>query len=226
MRTPPIVLLILAIASPHPPLTAQTDDARAVVAAAAERYADFHTLCAEFRQTLTASVLGRETRSAGELCQKRPNLFAMEFSDPAGDRIVVDGEWAWVWYRSINPETVIRIPLDPTRGGFDFYREFLENPLERYAISDGARETIEGETMVRVRLVPHTPRGYTAATVWIDPGRSLIRRVSIEEESGNRRTVTLRDIRPGVEIPEGTFTFVVPRGVQITGPGRRHGGSR
>ena len=101
---------------------AQTADPTATVAAAADRYAGMRGLCASFDQTLVAGVLGREARSAGRLCQQRPDRFAMEFSDPEGDRIVVDGTHAWVWYRSINPETVLRLPVERDRGGFDFYR--------------------------------------------------------------------------------------------------------
>lgn len=198
---------------------AQEVVAREAVAAAAERYTRFSSLCADFDQTLFAGVLGRDTRSAGRLCQKRPNLFEMDFSEPAGDRIVVDGEHVWVWYRSINPETVIRIPLDPTRGGsFDFYREFLSDPLEKYDISGGSTEEIDGVSTVRVDLVPREPRGYVGALVWIDPDTDLIRRISIEEENGNVRTVTLRDVQLDSTIPDGTFRFEVPEGVSVANP--------
>jgi outer membrane lipoprotein-sorting protein len=143
----------------------------------------------------------------------------MEFSDPAGDRIVVDGTHAWVWYRSINPETVLRLPVERDRGGFDFYREFLANPLEKYEISGGGREEVGGVSTVRVELVPRAELGYVGAVVWIDPTTSLVRRISIEERNGNTRTLTLADIRIDPAISPGTFTFDVPAGVQVTGPG-------
>jgi outer membrane lipoprotein carrier protein len=198
---------------------AQTADPTATVAAAADRYAGMRGLCASFDQILVAGVLGRETRSAGTLCQERPDRFAMEFSDPAGDRIVVDGTHAWVWYRSINPETVLRLPVERDRGGFDFYREFLANPLEKYEISGGGREEVGGVSTVRVELVPRAELGYVGAVVWIDPTTSLVRRISIEERNGNTRTLTLADIRIDPAISPGTFTFDVPAGVQVTGPG-------
>jgi outer membrane lipoprotein-sorting protein len=209
-------LFAVALATDAAPVAAQDATAREAVAAAAERYTHFSSLCAEFEQSLFAGVLGRENRSQGRLCQRSPNLFEMAFSDPEGDRIVVDGRHIWVWYRSINPETVLRIPLDPTRGGaFDFYREFLSDPLERYEISGGSTEEIDGVATVRVDLVPREPRGYVGALAWIDPETDLIRRISIEEENGNVRTVTLRNVRLDPTIPAGSFVFEVPEGVSI-----------
>jgi len=198
--------------------SAQTADARASVAAAAERYTEFSSLCADFDQEIFTPVLDRRRTAAGRLCQARPNLFEMDFTDPEGDRIVVDGEDVWVWYRSINPETVLRIPLDPSRGGFDFYREFLEDPLNKYDITGGAIEEVEGVRTVRAELEPREPRGYLGATVWIDPGTALIRRISIREENGNVRTVTLTEVDLDPSVPEGTFHFAVPEGVSVTGP--------
>jgi len=200
------------------PLHAQQTEATAAIAAAADRYTEVSSLCATFEQSLVSGVLGRETRSEGRLCQERPNLFEMDFTDPGGDRIVVDGEHVWVWYRSINPETVLRVALDPTRGGFDFYREFLSDPLDKYDVSGGEGETIDGISTVRVALRPREDRGYEGAEVWIDPETDLIRRIAIMEENGNVRTVTLSDIDLTPSIPNGTFVFEVPDGVSVAGP--------
>jgi len=205
------------------PATAQAVDPSAVVAEAAERYAELSSLCADFEQDLYTAVLDRSRTSAGRLCQATPNLFAMEFSDPHGDRIVVDGADAWVWYRSINPETVLRVPLDPASGGFDFYREFLHEPLSKYRIAGGSTEEVDDVVTVRVDLVPLEPREYVGALVWIDPATDLIRRIAIEDANGSVRTVTLTNIELEPAIAPQTFVFEVPAGVTVTGP---RGGER
>jgi len=200
------------------PSAAQTADPGATVAAAAERYARFGSLCADFRQELYTAVLDRSRTSEGRLCQSSPNLFSMDFSDPEGDRIVVDGSDVWVWYRSINPETVLRMPLGPGSGGFDFYREFLQDPLTKYEISGGTVEEVEGVSTVRVDLTPREDLGYEGALVWIDPATDLIRRIAISEANGSVRTVTLSNVELEPTISHGTFIFEVPQGVTVTGP--------
>ncbi len=218
-----LALAVLSTGTPPEAVRAQQAEASAAIAAAADRYTEISALCADFDQSLVSGVLGRETRSSGRLCQARPNLFEMDFSDPEGDRIVIDGEHVWVWYRSINPETVLRVALDPTRGGFDFYREFLSDPLRKYEVSGGDEELIDGVATVRVSLDPREPRGYEGAEVWIDPATDLIRRIEIREENGNVRTVTLSRIDLAPTIPDDTFVFEVPEGVSVAGP---RGGAR
>jgi outer membrane lipoprotein-sorting protein len=182
---------------------------------AAERYAGVDAVCARFSQLLEVVLLDQENRGEGELCQARPNLFSMRFSDPPGDAVVADGEHFWVYYRSINPEQVLRLPVDPARGGLDFYREFLESPREKYDATIEGTEVVTGRETIRLALEPRSNRGYRNARVWIDPERDEIRRVEVTEENGSIRTVTLEDIRMDPDVSAGTFRFQVPDGVSV-----------
>lgn len=217
-RPIPVLVALAALAPQASAQTVGADGAVDAIAAAAERYTEFSSMCADFEQELYTAVLDRSRDSAGRLCQSSPNLFSMDFTDPDGDRIVVDGSDVWVWYQSINPETVLRMPLDPRNGSFDFYREFLEDPLTKYDIGGGATEDIDGVATVRVDLAPREPLSYESAVVWIDPGTDLIRRVAISEANGSVRTVTLRNVDLEPVLSHATFIFEVPEGVTVTGP--------
>lgn len=191
------------------------DGGMAILQEAAERYAGVETVCARFTQTLEVVLLNQANRGEGELCQARPNLFSMRFTDPAGDAVVADGEHFWIYYRSINPEQVLRLPLDPSRGGLDFYREFLEEPEAKYRAVVEGREPVTGRETVRLALEPLADRGYQGARVWIDPERREIRRVEVTEENGSIRTITLDGIRMDAPVADGTFRFDVPDGVSV-----------
>jgi outer membrane lipoprotein carrier protein len=182
---------------------------------ASARYGDVQAVCARFVQTLEVVLLDQTNRGEGELCQRSPNLFSMRFSDPPGDAVVADGEFFWVYYRSINPEQVLRLPLDPSRGGLDFYREFLDGPREKYEARLEGREEVTGRETVRVALTPLSPRGYQSARVWIDPARAEIRQVEVTEENGSIRTVTLDEIRMDPDLAADVFRFDVPDGVSV-----------
>ncbi len=196
------------------PLLAQ-DDAMGVLERASDAYESVDTICADFRQVLEVPLLDQENRGDGRLCQRRPNLFSMRFTEPDGDAVVADGEFFWIYYRSINPEQVLRLPLDPSRGGMDFYREFLERPREKYDAAIEGREPITGRETVRIRLTPRMERGYRQARVWIDPAAGTIRQVEVVEENGNVRTVTLDGIRTDPDVGAETFRFDVPPGVTV-----------
>lgn len=210
---PLLVLVVSALAAPGP-LLAQ-DRALEALEAASRRYAGITTVCAQFHQVLAVTLLGTRNESRGELCQRRPNLFFMRFSEPAGDEVVADGDWFWIYYASIDPDQVVRLPLDPARGGLDFYREFLENPAERYDVALEGEEEVTGRGTLRIRVRPREPRGYREARVWIDPAEGMIRRVEVEEDNGTVRRITLDRVRADPQVEASAFTFRVPAGARI-----------
>ncbi len=214
-----LLLTLLAVGSG--PVAAQdsSSDPAAVMTAAAERYGQIGTVCAQFVQQLNVPLLGSNQESRGTLCQRQPNLFAMDFRQPEGDRIVADGQHFWIYFRSQNPDQVIQLPVDPSRGGMDFYREFLDEPLQKYSMKLEGREPVGGTPTVRIQLTPRMNRGYQGATVWIDPASDLIRKVEIVESNGTVRTLTLSDVRVDPTINDQTFRFTVPAGVQVISTG-------
>ena len=214
-RVPLATALVLATGGP---LVAQEQGA-ALLQDASVRYAALTTLCADFVQVLVNPLLGDETTSAGRLCQRRPNLFRMDFSDPEGDEVVADGDHFWVYYRSLDPGQVIRIPVDPSRGGLDFFREFLDDPTSKYDIRAEEIEQIAGVTTMRLALDPLSPRGLESARVWVDPSARLIRKLEIVDENGLTRTLSLSNFAFDPDLVAGHFEFDLPEGVDVVSGG-------
>lgn len=185
---------------------------------AGARYAAFETVCADFTQQLSVPLLGRERTGTGHLCTGRPNLFAMRFDDPAGDVIVVDGDHAWVYFPSNDEKTVMKAPAEQSAGGRDFHREFLVDPASKYAIEHEEVEVVEGRRAHRLRMRPKGPASYEVAVVWIDEGEPVLRRLRLEEENGNVRTITLADVTFGADVGIDWFSFTVPEGALVVTP--------
>ncbi len=180
---------------------------------AAARYAPVTTLCANFVQQLAVPLLDQERTARGRLCQARPNLFAMRFTDPAGDLLVVDGESVWYYNPSSDPKQAFRAPVEQGTRGSDFHREFLEGPELKYTVTYEGAESLAGANTHRLRLVPKARASYRAAVLWIEQGTSLLRQIRLEEENGNRRTIALSGIEFDVATPAGWFVFTPPPGV-------------
>ena len=94
----------------------QTVDALSLLEATAANYEHVNQFCADFTQVLSVPLLGDERTGTGQMCQARPNKFAMRFSDPEGDLVVVDGEWVWLYYPSLDPNQVIRFAMAEASG--------------------------------------------------------------------------------------------------------------
>jgi chaperone LolA len=182
---------------------------------ASARYAPVSSVCADFVQHLAVPLLDDERTARGRLCHARPNLFAMRFTEPAGGVVLVDGTYSWYYMPSSDPRQAFRAPVEQGTGGQDFHREFLENPRTKYTVTYEGEEQVGGAATHRLRLVPRTRTSYRAAVLWLEQGTSLLRQFRLEEENGNRRTVTLSDIQFDVAPPAGFFVFTPPRGVTI-----------
>lgn len=198
-----------------PGLAAQEERALALLEEAGERYRDTQGFCADFKQALHVPLLRETTQSAGTLCQEKPNLFAMRFTDPMGDVLLADGESFWVYYPSSDPRQVLQFSMETQPGGVDFHREFLETPGEKYELSYVGEEPLEGRSTHLIELVPIQPSGFKDASIWLDSQRSLIIQAMIGMEDGSVRTVTLSQIQLDPPEDPGRFQFVVPDGARV-----------
>ena len=203
--------------------TAQ-DSVRAMEAAA-ERYREVGAMCADFEQAIEVRLARRTIESAGRVCQQRPNLFSMRFTDPDGDMVVSDGEFFWVYYPSIDDAQVNRHPVSDAPGSQDFFRELLEDPGVKYDAEESGIEAVGGHDCQVVALTPRAGAAYDRARLWLDTESHVIRRLEIHEPSGNVRTVTLHGLDLSPAIDPGTFVFEVPEGARIRGGLRRGGPS-
>ena len=216
MRLPAILgALVLAA----PPLSAQSADS--VLARAQRAYDGMTTLRAAFSQTLTNPMLGGPEQSRGVLFLQPPGRFAMRFTEPSGDRVVADGQWLWVYTPSSVPDQVIRQPI-PTSGANtpNLFAQFVDQPLERYRASYVGSDTVAAEPVDLVRLVPKgNDAPFREAVIGISRRDGWMRRLSLVEESGQRRVLTFQRLDINQLIPPGELRFTVPRGAKVITPG-------
>ena len=197
------------------PATGQEASASEVLEAAALRYSQVESLCADFVQELSVPLLGEERTGQGRMCQAQPDRFAMRFSEPPGDAVVVDGTWVWVYYPSLDEKQVIKFPIAGGSRGFDFHREFLDDPATKYETTYETREAVGLHDTHRIRLVPRAAASYVAAVIWVDAGSPVLRRVRIEDENGSVRTITLENVELDPDVDADWFTFTPPPGAVV-----------
>ncbi len=210
-----MLLLTAALVSPH-----ATQDAMSALTRAETAYHRIETLQAQFSQTISNPMLGDPEESRGTLFLVPPSRFAMRFSEPAGDRIVVDGTWLWAFTPSTVPDQVIRQPI-PNRGAAspNLLAQFVDRPLEHYRASYVGEETVNGEVVDVVRLAPrYEDLPFRMAEIAIARSTGLILRLKVRERSGQQRTIVFENLKLGEPIAESELTFAVPDGVRIVTP--------
>jgi len=216
-----LLLLPAALAAQARPAASAAPSARA--AAQLERTARLYTgtrgLRAEFTQRVTNPITSSETPSAGTYLQRGPGVFAVSFTQPAGDRIVSDGTTLWVYVPSATPGQVLKMPVGATApGGVDLVGQFFTSPSRKFAVSDGGSAVMGGVTLQKLVLVPRSDMGFSRAVLWVTPAGGALKQLEVTEQSGMVRTLQFTSITRSGTLPAGAFTFSVPRGVTVVDP--------
>lgn len=210
-------MALLSVIALVPTLQRADVDLMAILDRASAAYDTVRTLQADFVQIVDNPMVGDPDTTRGKLFQRRPNYFAMRFTDPKNDRVVADGRRLWLYTPSTTPGQVIRTAIQGTgTTGPNLIGQFVEQPRERYtARYDRSDSTADGA----VDVVTLTPRAqdlpYSAATVWIAKRDGLVRRIEIVENSGQRRTILLRNVTVNRAIAAREFRFSPTSGLRV-----------
>ncbi len=209
----PVVLI--ALSSLTVAASEAADSASEILTREAEAHKQTMTLQSEFVQRIEIPALEREEEGHGIVYQKKPNYFLMKFDEPKGDMVVADGEYFWMYYPSVQPDQVIRTAIDESAEGVTLGGQFLANPTERYVATYVRREMVGDRSAFLLSLVPRYDAPYTLIRVWIDADDYLVRKFEVHERNETVRTLTLRNVQAGLDLPEELFRFSPPQGVQV-----------
>lgn len=197
--------------------TAPTPRTDEILRATARAYRDVQAMQADFEQRLRNTLLGTTVRSSGTLYQRQPDRFLMRFSEPAGDVIVSDGRYFWLYFPSTDPDQVLRSRRGA--GGLDLQSQFIGDPVARFDATYDGSETDRGRATDVLTLVPREPLGYERLKVWIDARDHLIRRFELTEGNGVVRLFVLSDLRLNPSLPDRLFEFTPPAGARVVDQG-------
>jgi chaperone LolA len=207
-------------AEPLPALTVTEDsEVAAVLRKTAAVYSGARSLQADFSQRSMNPILRTTVTGSGTLYQRRPDRFLMRFSDPAGDLIVSDGTYLWLYYPSVDRKQVIRVPSSTGAGGMDLQAQFVGDPLERFSATLTGREEIGGKSIYQIALKPREPVGYKLLVIWVDGEDHLIRRFEMTEENGIVRHFELSNLRLNHSLSDELFRFTPPEDAHIVDRG-------
>jgi outer membrane lipoprotein carrier protein len=211
-----LATISLALA-PAPP----KQDPDAVIKRAVAAWAKVKTLRATFEQELTNPITGSRMVSRGELQQRKPSRLAITFTDPAGDRIVADGKYVWLFLPSATPGQVIRMTnAEAGASNTDLIGQFLTTPRRMYDAVDAGVDTV-GKRAARALVLTAKPGQslpFIRAKVWVDTKDSLIRQFESTDSNGLTRRVRLLTLSPNAAVKSSAFVFAVPAGARVVEP--------
>jgi outer membrane lipoprotein-sorting protein len=95
----------------------------------------------------------------------------------------------------------------------------VDRPLERYDATYAGEDTVAGDPVDLVTLVPKVEGlPFRRVTIAVSRESGLLRRLAIVEDSGQRRTLVLTAVAPNAPVLPAEVRFEVPRGVKVVTP--------
>lgn len=206
------IALALALLALPPAAAGQEPDA--VVARADGALEALSTLEADFVQRVENPILERTEIGHGTLLYRAPDRFRVAYGYPAGDVVVNDGTWVWIYLPSSQPGQVIRQPAEAA--GVRNPLTFLREVRDAYAIEDAGVEALAGGPADRLVLTPTaSDAAFERVDVWVDRRTGLPRQIRTATPDGVVRTTTFTSLERNVRIGPDVFRFRVPPGVEV-----------
>jgi len=179
------------------------------------RYDETRAFKAQFVQEMKVASLGVSDRADGTVVFKKPGKMRWDFQSPKAQQIVSDGTTLWI----SQPED----------------RQVLKAPFKGAFVSTTPVSFLLGVGRITDDFRPEAdPRGCTpthlyvrlaaksedigAVTFGVDRATYDIVEAAVTDPLGNVTTLTFSEIARNVDVPDATFEFVVPAGVDVITP--------
>jgi outer membrane lipoprotein carrier protein len=201
-----------------PPAPAATDcpDPATIVRKLQARYDETRAFKAQFVQEMKVVSLGASDRAEGTVIFKKPGKMRWDFATPKAQQIVSDGTTLWI--SQPDDRQVLKAPF---QGAFVSTTpvSFL---LGVGRITDQFRPQPDARgctpTRLFVSLAAKSSEDVGAVAFGVDRTTFDIVEAAVTDPLGNVTTLTFSDIARNVEIPDATFQFVIPAGVDVITP--------
>ena len=192
-------------------------DPGTIVTRLQQRYDETRAFRAEFTQTMRVASIGASDESTGTVAFKKPGKMRWDFQTPHAQQIISDGTLLWIY----QPEDrqVLKAPF---KAGFVSTTpvSFL---LGVGRITDEFRAGPDARGCTPTRLyvsltAKNAAEDVGALAFGVDRATFDIVEAAVTDPLGNVTTLTFSDIARNVDVPDATFHFEPPPGVDVITP--------
>ena len=197
-----------------PEAVSRGQDADAIADRADRALAALESLQADFVQRAVNPILEKTEIGHGTLYYRAPGRYRIDYRYPAGDVVVDDGTWVWIYLPSSQPGQVIRQPANGSGGANPL--TYLRDLRTMYDSALAGSEAVSGEVSDHLALSPRSADApFTDVDVWVGRDSGLVRQVRTRTPDGIEKSYTFTALRRGASVPDSRFRFSPPRGVEV-----------
>jgi outer membrane lipoprotein carrier protein len=202
------------------PQSATSPTAAELARAIQQKYDAVRDFSASFEHRYRGGVLRKEAVERGTMQVKKPSRMRWTYESPERKIFVADGTQIYSYIPEDKQVIVAPVPSEAEaatpalflsgHGSLprDFEASFPPDP-------DPAPGTYS------LKLVPHRREAeYDWLILVVDRGTYRLRKLITADAQGGQSTFTFSDVRENQGIPDSTFRFTIPRGVDVVNHGQ------
>jgi outer membrane lipoprotein carrier protein len=208
-------LLVLALSTPAFAAQSEVDRVVKKLEKQYETMKDFH---AGFEQETRLASINRVEKGSGTIWFKKPGKMLWEYAAPQVQKIILDGKNLWLYLpedKQVMKNNFSTIPqhivVDLFRGKIIIQEKFKVSLMQQ-ELKNSAKE-------ISLELVPlsYDPT-VKKLTLWVDAEKFYILRTCLEDDFGTKTMLAFSHIEIDKNIPDSTFAFTPPPGVEVFEP--------
>ena len=214
-----LFVLLAALAVPAVLGAQAPPSADAIARALQTRYQGIQDFSADFVQTYRGGVLKTRTNQRGTVAVKKPGKMRWVYTGPERNELISDGRKIY-WYvpedkqvtvSDVGAEGQASTSLTFLTGKGDIARDFTPSFVE--SATPGA---------LALKLVPRRAEpDYEYLVVTINPATLQMQALTTRDRQGGENTITFTNMKENRRLPDKTFVFTPPRGVNVVTDGTR-----
>lgn len=205
------VLLLLSAQS----YAASAEDIKTAVKKLEKQYEAMKDFHADFTQETRLASINKVEKGAGSVWFKKPGKMLWEYTAPQAQKIILDGKNLWLYVpedKQVMKNNFSTIPqhivVDLFRGKIAIQEKFKVSPAQS-----------ENKKELALDLVPLTyDPTVKKLTLWVDAEKFYILRTCLDDDFGTRTTLAFSNIAIDKNMPDSTFAFTPPPGVEVFEP--------
>jgi len=163
---------------------------------------------AHFEQRYTYKVLGRSSKSSGEVVFKKPGLMRWDYKQPREKLFVIDGSNLWV-YTPEDQSVLQRKNFTPDSLSSSITFLWGKGKLvEEFDLVLVSEDTLS--------LTPKTPQaGFSALRFVVDMKSGQVKESTVIDAQGNENHMVFSAVQLDTKVDDSLFHFTPPKGVSI-----------
>jgi len=185
------------------------------------KYEQVRDFTADFEHTYEGGVLRQKVTERGKVQVKKPGKMRWTYTAPEKKEFVSDGRKIYsyvpedrqVIVSTVPPADQASSPILFLAGKGSLLRDFKASHAQVPGVGAGEQA---------LKLVPLTPQEeYDSIVLVVDRTNLQIRRLVTADAQGGTSSFVFRNLKENVGLPDTTFSFTVPRGVDVITDGKR-----